>query len=57
MSWKCQDLLLCSSVESKDLVIKLFCEFEYVSLYSFPSFRPSPGLLELPLLWMSLCQC
>jgi hypothetical protein len=57
MSWKCQDLLLCSSVESKVVVIKLLCEFEFVSLYSFLSFHPSSGLLVLPLLGMSLCQC
>lgn len=56
MSWEFKDLLLYSCVEFKDIVIKLLCEFEFVSLYSFQSFRPS-GLLELPLQRKSFCQC
>ena len=57
MSRKCKDLLLRSSFESKDLVIQLLCEFEFVSVYTLLSFRLTPGLLELPLLGMSLYQC
>jgi hypothetical protein len=44
MHLKCQDLVMFSSVETKDLIIKFAREFEFVNVYSFTTFRHSTSL-------------
>jgi hypothetical protein len=44
MHLKCQDLVIFSSVETKDLIIKFAREFEFVNVYSVTSFSHFPSL-------------
>jgi hypothetical protein len=44
MYLKCRNLVIFSSVEKEDLIIRFAPKFEFVNMYSFTTFRHSPSL-------------